>query len=338
MTITFNTKGHDDFIDFIKAYAILCVLIGHTFLLLDKIGYGIWAGTQVPLFILVQTFHYYKKEESSINIKKIAWRVLLPFFIFEVVIFIISIIRGIDCNILINKMLQRGGFGPGAYYPWIYFQVALLLPFFAGLLNKTNKYVSLTVFLILCEGLEIILSIFDMPDGLYRLLVLRYIFLLYLGWIWAKEGIKLNGLTICLSLFSLIATIYFEYFSINDEPWFYVTGWRFHRWPCYIWVAYGLTSVLYVLWKKICCHQLFIKVTRTLAAASYEIFLVQMSVIFLFHKEDLTFMHSKIVGYLLWLTIVWIVSLYGGILLNRLKHKSFEKHVNYTVRNTNEQK
>lgn len=320
MTITFNTNGHDDVIDFIKAYAILCVLIGHTFPFLDKIGYGIWAGTQVPLFILVQSFHFYKKNNSSINVKKVLSRVLLPFLIFEAVTFVIAVLRGFDCNILMHKMLYRGGYGPGAYYPWIYFQVALLLPLFGGILNKTKKYMSLTVFLLLSEGLEVLSSVCDMPDGIYRLLGFRYVFLLYLGWIWAKEGIKLNRLTLCLSLLSLMATAYFEYFSVNDEPWFYSTGWRFHRWPCYIWVAYGLTSVLYLLWKKLGSYQPFLKVTRTLAAASYEIFLVQMSVIFLFHKEDLSFMQNKIVGYLLWLTIVWMVSLFGGIQLNRLKH------------------
>lgn len=75
MTISFNTKGYDVFIDFIKAYAIMCVLFGHTFLWLDKVGYGVWAGMQVPLFILVQAFHWYKKDKPVINFVKILKRV-----------------------------------------------------------------------------------------------------------------------------------------------------------------------------------------------------------------------------------------------------------------------
>jgi len=67
--ITFNTKGYDGFIDFIKAYAIICVLIGHTLIpYLHDIGYCIWAGMQVPLFILVQSFHGYKKERYRLRV------------------------------------------------------------------------------------------------------------------------------------------------------------------------------------------------------------------------------------------------------------------------------
>lgn len=54
---TVQHQRHDEFIDFIKAYAILCVLFGHTFgMALDYVAYGVWAGMQVPLFILIQTF------------------------------------------------------------------------------------------------------------------------------------------------------------------------------------------------------------------------------------------------------------------------------------------
>ncbi len=114
MTITFNTKGYDGFIDFIKAYSILCVLFGHTFLWLDKVGYCIWAGMQVPLFILIQVFHAYKKESLKINIKRIIQRVLLPFFTIELVTFGLSvIIYDYNCDELIYKGLVGGGMGQG---------------------------------------------------------------------------------------------------------------------------------------------------------------------------------------------------------------------------------
>jgi len=61
-TVSFNKTGYDPFIDFIKAYAILCVLIGHTLPFTDYWGYGLWAGMQVPLFVLVQVFHGFKKD------------------------------------------------------------------------------------------------------------------------------------------------------------------------------------------------------------------------------------------------------------------------------------
>lgn len=110
-TVTFNTKGYDGFIDFIKAYAILCVLFGHTFSpILDKVAYGVWAGMQVPLFILVQSFHSYKKDKAIVNIVKILTRVVLPFVVFEAITFgIAHFIGHVDCNILIHGVLTVGG-------------------------------------------------------------------------------------------------------------------------------------------------------------------------------------------------------------------------------------
>jgi fucose 4-O-acetylase-like acetyltransferase len=91
--ITFNKKGYDSFIDFIKAYAIICVLIGHTLPHHDYWGYGLWAGMQVPLFILVQAFHCFKKESYSFSLKKVLWRVIIPFVAIQVIIFVNYILK-----------------------------------------------------------------------------------------------------------------------------------------------------------------------------------------------------------------------------------------------------
>lgn len=92
--ITFNKEGYDDFIDFIKAYAIIAVLIGHTFPYLERVGYCAWLGMQVPFFILVQTFHCFKKAEIRTNFRKALLRVFVPFLILELLTFIIALIGG----------------------------------------------------------------------------------------------------------------------------------------------------------------------------------------------------------------------------------------------------
>ena len=128
--IAFNKTGYDPFIDFIKAYAIICVIIGHTFPNLYYIGYGLWAGMQVPLFVLVQAFHYLKKESSNVSIKKIFWRIFFPFILVEVFIFATLLwIYHYNATELVHSYLIGCGTGPGSYYPWIYLQIALLLPF-----------------------------------------------------------------------------------------------------------------------------------------------------------------------------------------------------------------
>ena len=107
--IEFVKNGYDPFIDFIKAYAIICVLLGHTIPGTDKWGYFLWAGMQVPLFILIQTFHFYKKE-SNLNIKKIFVRVIIPFVFISAVTFFLRVLQGdIGVKSLIISGLANGG-------------------------------------------------------------------------------------------------------------------------------------------------------------------------------------------------------------------------------------
>lgn len=297
----------------------MCVLFGHTFIFLDEVGYALWAGMQVPLFVLIQSFHAFKQERGDINIKKIFRRVFLPFLIVQILTICLALLfTKYTWNSLINKMLSNGGFGPGAYYPWIYIQVAFILPFFHFLFQKCNKLKAFLITFVLCEGLEVLLSVIDFPDSAYRLLFIRYIFLFVLGWIWVKEGVKVNWLSIVLSIISLITIIYFEYYSTNDEPWFYLTNWKYHRWPCYFFVSHGLVVLLYILWCRIKQFKSLQKCVTALANASYEIFLVQMMTLFFFHSNALSFIGDKIIQYFIWLIIVWIISIAGGIVFHML--------------------
>ena len=280
-TVSFNKSGYDPFIDFIKAYAIICVLIGHTLPLHDYWGYGIWAGMQVPLFVLVQSFHSFKKDIPYINLKKIFLRVILPYILVQSIVLLYLL--NIDST-KIYYFLLSGGAGPGSYYPWVYIQIALLLPIIKKWLdkNKKNKTKICVSFLVICESFEILFSIIDMPDGLYRLLAIRYIFLLYLAWIWVRDGIFINKRTTLLSVISFIAIIYFEYFSVDDEVLFYNTAWKFHRWPCYYFVAVWGVYLLKILYNLLCNKTYIMSSIRLLAKCSYEIFLIQMIILYVY--------------------------------------------------------
>ncbi len=197
-------------------------------------------------------------------------------------------------------------------------QVALLLPIFYFVLNRYSKLTAFIIFFIICEGFELLFSYLDLPSHIYRLLASRYIFLFYFGWQWAKEGIKVNGTTILLSILSLLTIIYFEYFSVDTEPWFINAGFKFHRWPCYFWVAYGLASILYFVWNKLNRFDIIVKSVKMIAKASYEIFLIQMSTIYLFKIELLKCIPSVLLRNIVWIINIWVVSLCGGIYLNKV--------------------
>lgn len=210
--------------------------------------------------------------------------------------------------------MNGGGYGPGSYFPIVYVQIAMLLPCFRWVFNRLTIIQLTCLFLFLVEGLEVICSLVQLPDWLYRLLAIRYLLLIFLGWIWVKEGITLNKKKVFLSVLSALAIIYFEYvavyFHIDNEPWFFKTAWTFHRWPCYFFCANGLVYVLYLLWQRLYSVGWINYCIKEFAKSSYEIFLVQMCACYargVFHIPGL-------VG----LVVVWTVSILGGIALNRM--------------------
>ena len=319
--IKFNKTGYDPFIDFIKAYAIICVLIGHT-LPVTNLGYGLWAGMQVPLFILVQTFHFYKKEKTSLNVKKIFQRVVLPFVVIGLFEFLVLCILygGYGCKqMFYDELINGGGYGPGSYFPVIYVQIAFLLPCFGWVLNRLNRTQLIWFFLALAEGLEVMCSLIQLPEWLYRLLAIRYLLLILLGWLWVREGITLSRKMVILSLMSALAIIYFEYvveyYHIDNEPWFFKTAWTFHRWPCYYFCANGLVYYLQVIWRWSRKTEWINSFIKELAKSSYEIFLVQMCACY-----AISFLHMPGVMRIL---IVWTISLVGGIAFSRINNIIF---------------
>lgn len=238
--VSLKTDSYEPYFDFLKAYSIICVLIGHTIPGIDNLLYGIWAGMQVPVFLLIQSFHSLKKEDAYFSFKKVMKRIFFPFFLIEIVNFFVLLdIENVSIITLCKRFIGGGGFGPGSYFPWIYLQFAVILPLVGRLIRRLPSAYLLFLSFIICEGLEVFLSMIHFPDSAYRLLCLRYLFIIYLAWGWVNKGIVINIKSIVLSLISVLAIIYFEYISVNDEPLFYSTSWSFHRWPCYYWIAAG---------------------------------------------------------------------------------------------------
>lgn len=170
----------------------------------------------------------------------------------------------------------------------------------------------------ICEGFEILLSLIGFPDGLYRLLPIRYFFLIYLGWIWAKEGIVINIKTILISLLSMLSIVYFEYYYTPKEPWFYGTSWKCHRWPCYFYVYSLFSGILYWIYNKAKKYKYFQTITRILAKCSYEIFLIQMIVVPIMSKIHIS---STCLGFAIKIVLISITSIVSGYCYSILYNK-----------------
>ena len=247
--IEFSTLGHDLSLDFVKGLCILLVLLHHTtdeVFHQDSLFY-IWGYPAVPLFLLIQVFHSlkYGYAKKGINLMKIWKRAFLPFLIAEVLIFV--------CYLILNPSyswkfkfidaLYWGGKGPGSYYPWIYIQFALLLPLLRPVFRRLGNTQLAVLFLVLSVGCEVVCSIAQIPEWVFRLLLFRYIFLFYLGYEMVEKGIVMNIVTVFLSVVSLVALYFFEVKGVDWSPWFYHSeGWNAFHWICYFYMAYQIIA------------------------------------------------------------------------------------------------
>lgn len=315
-TLTFNKTGYDPFIDFLKAYSIICVILAHILPTesFKYILFHVWGDMQVPMFVLIQVFHAYKKGTTpKLNWSSLLKRIVLPFIVIQAVI--ILFVEHIGEGILWTSFITSGGYGPGSYYIWVYLQLAFLLVFIWPWIKRLSFIQALFFFLILSVGFEIIFSVIDFPDWLYRLLCVRYLFLIPLGIIWVEKGVVLNWRAIVLSILSIAAVLFFAFNKYDLEPFFYNTGWKTHRWICYFYLPFLLTYGLYLIWRIIKKISWMDNATKWTATRSYEIFLAQMVVFACLSYSMLSFIPNFYLRFVVWAVLVFALSLFfGGVI------------------------
>ena len=314
--LAFNKTGYDPFIDFLKAYSIFLVVIAHILpsALYKYVLFQVWGDMQVPMFILIQVFHAYKKDaRPKLNWTTIFKRIICPFFIIQAVIICFKFLTGHE--IIWTDFICKGGYGPGSYYIWIYLQIAFLLVIIWPWLNRLTLKQSLYAFLIVSVGFEILFSAINCPEALYRLLCTRYLFLVPLALIWVRKGVVLNWKTILLSLLSISAVLFFVFTNFDLEPIFFNTKWKFHRWICYFYLPFLMTYVLYLVWIKIKSINWIDNLIKWAATRSYEIFLAQMAAIACIKTFIPSLTSNGIVVYVILASVILILSfLLGGLI------------------------
>ena len=122
---------------------------------------------------------------------------------------------------------------------------------------------------VLLESISICLHI---PEEFYRLLAFRYVFLIYIGYVWAKQGISINVKTLMFSGFSIIFIVLLDYTNIS-LPFLY-PAWANHHWICYFYCAYLLVFLLYLSYHRIGGG--LRGIVCQIGKSSYWTFLVQM--------------------------------------------------------------
>ena len=325
--ISFNKTGYDPFIDFLKAYAIIFVVVAHNFPseLWKYCLFQVWADMQVPMFILIQVFHAYKKGTAPrIKWSSLLKRIVLPFVVIQAIILSLRLLFSSESpyNVLVSSVIG-GGYGPGSYYFWIYIQVAILLVWIWPLVKKLARIQLTCLFLFLSIGCEILFSVINLPDFVYRLLAIRYLFLIPLALVWIDKGVELNVKNVALSVVSIASVVFFSFSNLNLEPFFYQTGWATHRWICYFYLPILLTNVLWIVFNQVKRVDMISSAIKEVARCSYEIYLAQMLVFVVFPMSRLSFIQSSYIRLPIWMILTFAISILGGILLNRAEQRLY---------------
>lgn len=277
-------NSYDPFIDYLKGLCIIFVIINHCMPenIMEKTAFFFWGVSAVPIFLIIQVFHAYKKgfENPKLNFKKVWRKIIWPFLLAELIILIVYIIREHHFTLkdIFNdtySLFKSGGYGPGAYYPFIYLQFAIILPIIACFLKSHKPYLCI-LFIIISQLSETACSYLHLPQLAYRLLFLRYIFIFYLGYLLAYKGFILNLYTFCISAICLAFSTYIVYSHQSCSPFLYDFVNPVCHWFCYIYIAFILLFVLKQLFYRFKANTFIRHYIIKAGKYSYEIFLFQI--------------------------------------------------------------
>ena len=280
--IEIKKVGYDPLIDYIKGLCIIFVVMTHSMSRreLNDVLFPFWGDTAVPIFLIIQVFHYYKKGFNirMPNVVNLWKRIIVPFIIMIALMFLIQFFIYYDVTDgIFSPKLYWGKRGPGSYYFFVFLEFSLIIPLFAPLFKRFSWKWCLILFACLSQLLEMISCIIQCPDYIYRILFIRYIFLIFTGYLIATKGIEINKFTIFVGIIGFFFLYIFNYTDIDLEPFFYTSliNWKYCHWICYFYILYLF------LWFLKCTFTLnannIIQVSIVIIGKySYEIFLFQI--------------------------------------------------------------
>lgn len=249
-------NSYDPFIDYLKGICIVLVILTHCipYTIRHDIFFPLWGSPAVPIFLIIQVFHTYKKGMDNVketNYHKIWQRIIKPFFLTELFLIITTLClrfttRELDGLFNYFKMIIKfGGGGSGSYYPWIYSQFAIILPLIVPIFRKIKGFKLAVTFILISSTLEIICNVANLPNFIYRILFFRYTMLIYLGYLLATKGYVLNLKTGLLSILSVSSVLLIVYSNLTFSPFLYFDPkWESCHWICYFYIAFLLLFIL----------------------------------------------------------------------------------------------
>ena len=277
---------HFNEIDFVKAIAIVAVISLHALPL--KTLYAIFAPFHiwhaVPIFLVIAGMNstlssikgggVFSKEYSAGKYIKYFQKIILPFsivWLFEIVV--LACAGKISTGKIVYSFFA-GGLGPGSYFTPVFIQHLMIFPLILWLkkyLQAYNQYISVIVFFLVSLLLEWLCIVFAVPEWLYRLLYVRYLFAAFLGSCLVSPGFK-KGMALVLAILSGLYIACLSYRGTSSPAMISYPSWGFQHAPAYFYTVF-LVCCLWHLYYF--CRRLDV-VIMFVGKATYHIFLLQM--------------------------------------------------------------
>lgn len=329
------------FIDFLKGLCIICVILTHNLpvSVMKASVFIVWGAMAVPIFLLIQAYHVFnydnncrligkkpKSYKEHYNLSKLWRRIIKPFVLCTLFSGCLLIIIGHDPLKVLKAAIVAGGIGPGSYYVWIYLQFFLLLPLCLTFVNKWGGVKFLFLFIIISQGIEWLCMYIKIPDGIYRLTCFRYLFLIYLGYLWVsnKMAQTMTIGQIIMSLASLLILLILYYTTGSLRPFLHDTEWRSFHWICYFFPAFILPWILWRLYDKL--SEKIKSFISEIGSCSYEIFLIQMIVFSLYPHLGIS-LNNHYVDLMIYFIITTIISIIPVLIWMRIKKRLSNRRV-----------
>ena len=327
--IEFNKTSYAPQIDYIKGLCILFVILTHC-ISREELGYMLfpyWGDTAVPIFLIIQVFHYYKKGVSfrMPSVVKLWKRILRPFFIMIALMFLVQYFIYYDTTEgLFSPSFYWDRRGPGSYYIFIYLELAIVIPLFAPLFKKLPVKWLFVIFVIISQIVELIFSVTQCPDNIYRITFFRYTFLIFIGFLLATKGLELNRLTILGGIISMVFLYLFVYTEIDMEPFFctHLSIWPLCHWVCYIYIAYFFLAFLKYTYTRFRRYSSITTYIEKIGKYSYEIYLFQIfyyATLSIFVGKALSFIGNYSIQRILYVLISTLICVVPMVCLKERK-------------------
>ena len=325
----------DYIVDILKVVALLFVIIIHNSYFNDErviqYGFPFYLKFAVPIFMILSGYVLTRSyENKKINTLKEAYdkeyiinriiRFLIPylFIIFLQIVFRFFFMSN-DFSIRDSiYYLISGGYGKGGYYNVLVFQLIFLFLLLYFLIKKKGLN-GLVIAFFINLLYEILQSSYMMSDSAYRLIILRYIFFISSGiyMYTSKDEFKPYVGAISAALGAIYVLIV-DYTSYNP---LFITKWK----DTSLFFGFYVIPIVYNI-LKIKRRDIKLKFISLVSKASYNIFLVQMLIYYIFECLRYNFTDNVLVNIL----VMIVMSFLLGIIFYKIESPITKKLIKKT--------